>query len=303
MTNLSDVSMQLWIDQPKSMVINDGYFRTLRDMSVKSASIMIDPATKAWDPQWSPKDIERLLSIADRFGVEIVLTTWPFPDKALLDKMAHDMMILVNGIGIIGGWEVDVEFNWKTKYINGFSAAVINGVRRSAIDLAGDYLVKIMQEVTTNNYQVAPGTVRMELTSFAEHVENGRAADVAPHMDLLKVQAYSIRKRNLPDGTPWLVPWDHTYGPGHMQKFTFDKTMMIPKIPGRAGLPKIGYGMPLWFQQWPGHTPFEAMNKALNVALKYDIVCMCGWSSKQIFNTTNTYAKPWMDSLFVEEAA
>jgi len=158
-----------------------------------------------------------------------------------------------------------------------------------------------MRDVTTQNGKLEPGGIRMELTTFAEHVENGRMADVAPHMDRLKVQAYSIRSRKNADGTEFLVPWDHTYGPGNMQKFTLDRTMMVPRFRDRGMLPEIGYGMALWSQQWPGHTPAEAMTKALEMALRYDITCICGWSSKHVFNG-NPYALPWLESL-IEEAA
>lgn len=297
MPDLTNVSLELWIDEHKSKVLNEGYFRTLHDLEVDAISVMIDPETRAWDPKWNAKDIEALLKLADPYCMEVILTTWPFPDKAQLDAMKDDMMELIH-IGCISAWEVDVEFNWKPDMISGFHSQVIKGVRRSAIDLAGDYLVQVMDDVTTHDGQFEPGQIRKELTTFSQHVENGRAADVAPHMDRLKVQAYSVRKRKNPDKSEFLVPWDHTYGPGNMQRFTLDRTMMVPRFGSNNQLPEIGYGMALWNQTWPGHTPAEAMTKALEAALQYPIVCVCGWSSKHVFGPDkNPYALPWLDSL------
>jgi hypothetical protein len=122
MAELKDVSLELWVDSPKHDVLNHGFIRTLHDLGVKTLSIMIDPSTKEWDPQWKAADIEALLKLLDPFEMDAVLTTWPFPDKAQLDSMAQDMMQLLHiGCGIVG-WEVDVEFNWKQKYVNGFQA-------------------------------------------------------------------------------------------------------------------------------------------------------------------------------------
>jgi hypothetical protein len=278
---IQEVSLGLWVDDPKNMVLNEGYFRTLDDLGIDLVAIMIDQSDRAWKTTWTEKDVEKALRLADDSAKEVVLTTWPWPCPNLIDAMATDMAKLIN-VGPIAGWEVDLEFNWKPSRVNGFVD----------IDKAGDYLVRKMTDVQKNTQ------VRLELTSFTSHTENGRAADVSPHMNRVLAQAYSIRERDAGNGRKIQIGWDHIYGPGHMQKMTLDRTMLIPDLGVDAGDLEFGCGLAAWSQEWPGHTAQEAMKVALDKALEYPIVDIRYWSSKHVLGVQkNKFAFDFIKSL------
>lgn len=292
MKKLNEVSVGLWIDCPKKDVLNEGYFRTLGELKVDSISIMIDNSDQAVVFNWDEDDVAKVLELAHPHCIEVVLTTWPYPIPKHVDTMAAKMEKLLkvdSGSGVCG-WEVDLEFNWKARFATEFqNAASKTSGRKSAIDIAGSYLVASMRKVS--------GDIRLELTTFAEHLENGKGASAAPYMDFLKVQAYSIRNRS-----NFAVPWDHTYGPGHMQKFTLDRTMLVPNFSDLSGnLKNVGCGLALWDQRWPNHMPYEAMRKALDSALSYNVDSVVFWSSKHLIgNQRNPYALPWLQTLATE---
>lgn len=301
---LHSTSIELWIDDAKKMVLNEGYFRELSELGIDALSVMIDRSDREPELTWDVKDVEKLLELADPYAMEIILTIWPYPDQEQLRDLFEKVSVYFAELRPLSALEVDTEFNWKPSLVRGFRDRKVNGVWRTALDLAGDSLVDLMDETVTNGGLWNPGEIRKELTTFTSHTENGRAADVAPHMDRLKVQAYSTRTRPTgrkdAQGKPilFMVPWDHTYGPGHMQKFTLDRTMMIPEVADPNRVLEVGVGMAMWDQKWPGHSPDEAMNKAFEAAMVYKPVCLSGWSSKHVIGKMrNGFAYSFLHSL------
>jgi len=124
---------------------------------------------------------------------------------------------------------------------------------------------------------------------------------VAPHMDRLCVQAYSVRnrtKKNLATGkydVPWAVPWTHTYGPGRMQVHTLDRTSLVP------GDPKIVAGLAAYDQKWPTHLAHTALSMAYDAAISHEhveVVAVRYWSSKWVLGVRNNrYASKFLKSL------
>lgn len=277
-----NLSLGLWIDDPPRTVLNEGYFRSLVDCNIDTIAIMIDRSDRQWRSTWSEKQIDKVLRLAEDPAIEVVLTTWPYPDKEQIDEMAHGIGKLMY-LGPVSAWESDLEFNWKANQVRGFKRAG----KKSALDLAGDYFVDKVRETC------AVFNARFEMTSFTQHTENGSKADVAPHCDRLLVQAYSVRKR---PGMIKKIPWDHTYGPGRMQAFTLDRTLTIPGV--EDGKPELGCGLAAWSQRWQDHDPSEAMERALFVAMSYPLIDVRWWSSKHVIGRKrNPYAAKFLESL------
>lgn len=280
--DLSETSLGLWIDDPPKTVLNEGYFRSLKDCHIGTIAIMIDRCDQQWKTTWTEKQIEEALRLADDGAIEVVLTTWPYPVKKQIDDMSADMKRLMS-IGPISAWEVDLEFNWKSSKVVGFYRSKNKG----SLDLAGDYLLDKALNICR------PINARFEVTSFTQHTENGPKADVAPHCDRLLVQAYSVRKR---PGMKKEVSFGHTYGPSSMQRFTLDRTLTIPGI--EDGKPEIGCGLAAWSQRWPGIQPERCMQLAMQTALSYPVVDLRWWSSKHVIGIKkNPYAAKFLESL------
>ena len=277
------ISHGLWVDDPPKVVLNEGYFRSLKDCHIGTVAVMIDRSDREWKSTWRYKEIEDLFKLADKDCIEVVLTTWPYPDKEQIKSMCIDMGILMS-TGPTAGWEVDLEFNWKRNLVRGFHRTKEKG----SLDLAGDYLVNRIREVC-KKYDA-----RFEVTSFTQHTENGAKADVAPHCDRLMVQAYSVRKR---PGVKSPISWDHVYGPGQMQLFTLQRSMTVPGV--SDGKPELGCGLAAWSQRWPNRTPNDAMEFAYYSAVDYNpVVDVRWWSSKHVIGVKkNPYAAKFLESL------
>jgi hypothetical protein len=275
-------TLGLWIDDPVSKVLRPSYFDRLTLHGVREIAVMVDTTERGWDPKYSEKRIAVLGELCRTYDIALVLTTWPDPHPPSLRSMAKGVDKLLKASGA-SGWEVDTEFNWRHNRITGFRRKG----KKSAMDLAGDLLVKLMHE------QRAKHDVWLELTTFAMHTENGRAADVAQHMDRLCVQAYSVHNRNRNK-----IPWSHAYGPGNMQKFTFDRTLLVPGVNKTQPKPKIVAGLAAYDQKWPGkHTAREALTAAMDTTLEYtDHVRY--WSSKWVLGVrANRYASAYLKEL------
>jgi hypothetical protein len=260
----SAIRKGVWLDESPEKALTPEYFDKLIELELKSIAIMLDTARGPWDPQWTPAMIEKACKLAEPRRIELICTVWPYPNKAVLNAMFDDLKEWMQiSPEVIRANEVDAEFNWKSNLVRDFDN----------LDVAGDYLVNKMIEVTE------PTNARKELTTFTSHTENGRSADVAPHMDVLLVQAYSIRHRNRPGENDWKVPWRHTYGPGNMQKHTLDRTMLVPGVPEKV---EMGCGLAGWDQNWPGHSPEEAMTMAWDSAIRQGCKEIRFWSTKWI---------------------
>lgn len=264
----------LWLDDPPKVVLREVYFDQLVALGVRVVAVMIDTSRRGWDPKWSVGQLNELRQLALSRDIEVVLTCWPEPDPEDIDAMVKDLPRLLVAAGA-SALEIDTERNWRHDRVRN----VRRQVGRSSLDLAGDHLVAGLSRVR------AQLDVRLELTTFTSHTENGRSADVAPHMDRLVPQAYSVRERN-----GKLIPWSHSYGPGGMQRFTIDRTLLIEG-------PKLSVGLAAYDQAWPGHTAHEAMEIAWLAALAYDPMEIRFWSSKWVLGVrANGYAADFLRS-------
>lgn len=286
----------LWIDDPPRVVLTDGYFATLESLGVQVLAVMVDRSVRGWNPTWSVAQLEELGERCTRAGIELVITVWPDPVPGYLAAMEDGIAGILEVVRV-DAIEVDTEHNWKVRRVRGFPRARIDGVWRSPLDLAGDDLVDRLRRLKR-----AYRACRLELTTFTSHTENGRSADVAPYMDRLVVQAYSKRHRGRGEARR-TIGWDHTYGPGHMQHHTLDRTLLVPGI--EDGRPEIAIGLAAWDQRgFPERAPHDAMRAAYDAAVARDVVEVRYWSSKWVLGVrSNGYALEFLRELAAERLA
>lgn len=272
-SDTKSINLGLWIDDPAKMVCTKKYVNKLKQLHIDHVAVMIDDSPRRWKPTWKVSDLARLNKLLGDANIGLVLTGWPYPDAQVIDNMREWFIENIPKIGPIEGIECDLEFNWKS------GKRPKNG-QIPNMDKAGDYLLAALEEVRA---LTGVETV-LEMTTFGQHTENGATADVAPHVDRLMVQSYSVASRKRKDKRgrtyTWKVPWDHTYGPGNMQKFTLDRTMLVSGIDD--GHPEVGVGLAAWNQKWKGYKRDEAMDLALFTALEMGVTWIRYWSSKWV---------------------
>lgn len=286
MYDLDNVSLGLWVDLPKRTVLSPYFFHWVAEvLRFDLVSIMIDNADPEVEFLWTAKDIERAWKLADRYALEIGLTTWPYPNKQLLKKMMEKMDELLKAGGV-NEWETDQEFNWRASNVRGFAD----------LDLAGDCFVAEKHAICQKH------EVRNTLTTFTYHTENSIRAGTAPHMDRLVVQAYAVDERDGRD-----ISWDNRLGPGNMQKLTIDRTLEVPGV--KDGKPELGVGHAAWNQDhfrqrdgsgWRIVPPQEAMQVSFEAALAYSPVAHNWWSAKFTYPESprfNSYAEAFLKTL------
>jgi hypothetical protein len=283
---LKGVPLGVWADIEKRLLLTKEFFDWYQgELGFDFLQVMIDAADSAPEYSFTPKDVETLVKLAEPGAINSGLVTWPYPTKAHLDLMKTRMdLLLTAGGGKVSEWETDQEGNWKPALVAGFTP--VGG--RSAYDLAGDHLVNIKEELCHKHGCAST------ITTFTEHMENSPKADTTPGMDLERVQAYAISKR---DGAP--VPWTSQYGPGGMQRWTLGKAKTIPAI--RDGKVRLAVGHAAWSQSFPNpHTPAEAMATSLRASLAFDPADHCWWSLKFIYPKSplfNRYAFDFLKTL------
>ena len=113
------------------------------------------------------------------------------------------------------------------------------------MDEAARALVDTLREIA------APSSARLELTTYPFHKENGEQAKVAPHMDRVFPQAYSVANRQ-----DKAVTWDEREGPGKLQRFSAARAAGIARV--HANKPELGMGLPAYDQNFEGHTPIRS---------------------------------------------
>lgn len=252
----------LWIDDPPRVVLTEAYWARLRELGFTVAALMLESVTPGFDPRYSVADLQRLGELARAHDVELVLTVWPEPRAEYLLQLRQRLPALVRAAGA-AALEFDAESNWIGGKVVGF---------RKLSD-AADALVVVVVELRKEL------DVRSELTTFTMHGENGRHATLADDVDRVLGQGYSVRHRKDAEGRPFDVPWDHAYGPGRMQRLTFDRSLQIPR---KNGKPAISCGLAAYDQEWPEHTGEEAMRVAYREALRYQPKEVRWWSSKWV---------------------
>jgi len=187
------------IDDPVYDVKKPEFADHLVRMHVQRAALMINKSNTQtsqvpWSLRWDEDDLKEVADLFHSRGIECVATCWPRPSRSMIDVMCEDMAWILPLIGSTT-FEVDTEGNWAEKFLSGFRT----------MEEASEYLAQKMREL------VGPDG-HLELTTFTYHAENSSSAKLAPLMDLLLPQAYSVRHRA--NGT---VGWTDSLGPGKHQ--------------------------------------------------------------------------------------
>lgn len=307
MYDLTNTSLGMWVDLPKSMVLTKEFFDWFsEELRFDMMAIMIDDSDYAVDFSWGPKDVEKALRLADQPAIEIGLTTWPYPVKEQIDKQCAKMSELLS-VGPVAEWETDQEFNWGEDDVAGFEGQRREETNEDGVhiireitpyDAAGDYLIKGKREVC------AIQEARNAMTTFTYHVENSAQADTAGEGDIVLVQAYSTDERNKKP-----IHFDHRFGPGRMQILTLDKTLTVPGVAEKKV--ELGIGHAAWNQdefnrkvgnKWIIEKPDVAMRVAFETALNYPLppVDHRWWSAKFCYPKSrryNVYAEEFLRTL------
>lgn len=269
------ITKGIWIDDPVRDVLKPEFWDTMVAHDLSTGAIMVERLGNGFDEIYTSDTLKKIRDLANKRDIELVLTVWPEPNKGWMDEFEQKMPGMLEAAGA-AGLEFDLEGNWLKKSVVGFPS----------LDKAGDAFVSLFQRVAGSV------DVRTEVTTYPFHLENSKSADVAQHADRLLPQAYSVRNRS--DGD---VAWDGNYGPGSMQKITFDRAMQVPGV-GTTGGPLISCGLAAYDQVWPGKTGEEAMRKAWDTAAAYEPVEIRFWSSKWVFGVhKNGYASRFLMSM------
>lgn len=283
------ISVELYVDEPKFVVLTNDWFDRLEEDDIDAISIMIDQSDSIWKSAYNENDIERLLLLADKRAVEVIVSYWPFPNINWMNSAFADLDRLC-AVGPINAVEADVEFNINAKYVRGYESCERrdeHGKRIvSALEMwAEDYIRRV--DELQNKYDV-----RKEIDTFTSHTENGRCAIITPHMDRIYVQAYSVSYRPDGHGGHNDIPYEHIYGPGNMQKMSLDRTMLIPAV--RDGSVQVGYAHAIFGQNFVNHDPYDTMMCAAKAALNHETnpVWIRSWSSKH--RNYNSYARRFL---------
>lgn len=269
MTDYSKLNeIGVWLDDAFSKV-NSDYIALLKKANINSVSIMANksntkPEDKLWELRYKKEDFQKLSKTLNDAGIKVGLTCWPQPSKTQIDLMMKDMIILLDMTGA-SSFMVDTESNWHQKFLK--------PEEFSTMQLAADYLVEKMKDAGVKH------KVKLELTTFPYHVENSKDALVAPHMDVLFPQAYSVANRDNGE-----ITWDDKFGPGNMQKLSIERAKKVKNFKGEYAI-----GLAAYDQIFKGgHTGQESIKKALDKSIDLGATKVFFWSSKWIVGSSKT---------------
>jgi hypothetical protein len=252
-------------------VLTPEYWAQLKALGVTVVAIMVERNEPRWDPYWRRSQLEAAAFFAIQNDMELVLTTWPAPQKDAIDQMCSAMIKLLS-VGVVA-WEIDVEGLWKRSKVRDFAS----------LEEAELYLLSLMG-------RIAPlRDVRIELTTHTGHRECGPHARMTPQVDRFLPQAYSVRHRGQAE-----IDWDDKLGPGNCQRWALTRARRIPDVD--KDCPKLCVGLAAYDQQWPGRPVSEAMAAALDAALTFSPHEVRYWSSKWVMKrpeVASFLAKRW----------
>jgi hypothetical protein len=267
---MTHTPLGLWLDGGPAEL---GHMHELRPLGITTAAIMVETSRPEWDPSWSTEQVARACEIARDEDLELVLTVWPAPRRAYLYEM-RAWLDRVCGLGV-SAIEVDLERLWMRDHLDG---------SLDSLTQAAALLLLRLRELAGAH------DLRLEVTSHPWHGEASPQALVAPHVDRLVQQAYSIRRR--PDGA--IVDWDdHRLGPGHHQRWAAADARTVPGV--AQGLVGLSLGLPLWEQAWPGHEPAEALGLAYDAAVAEGVSELRFWSTLNL--RKHGWARAWLEGL------
>lgn len=270
----------VWVDDQAPTVLRDGWLASLAGLGFSTIAIMVQRSTSAtsvapWSARWTPTQLTKLRNLAEPLGLDIVLTTWPLPDKDQLVQMATAMPPLLEAAGAVG-FEVDTEGNWDARRLSGFAS-----MTEAATAL-----------VATMRAAAASTKARLELTTYPYHPENDAKAQVAPHMNRLFPQAYSVAQRQ-----GKAIPYDDRMGPGRIQPLSVRRAESIPGVPTTEVT--LCLGLAAYDQNFTGHDPAMAMADALDAATLQRVPEVRYWSSRWILGSS---ANPDITRFFATRA-
>lgn len=193
------VTIGAWIDDPAWSASKDEFAARLAEMGITRAALMINRSNTRsndvpWEMRWEKDELVKIAKVYAKHGIQVIATTWPRPSMAQIDAMCEDMKWVLEAIES-NVFEVDTEGNWHKRHLD-----VFTGMRH-----ASQYLADRMRDLVGSQGE-------LELTTFTYHGENSGKALLAPLMDRLLPQAYSVRHRDNET-----VPWDSPLGPGRHQ--------------------------------------------------------------------------------------
>lgn len=258
------------------------HLHELPELGLTTVAIMVETSRAAWDPVWTPAQVGEVCARARELDLEVVLTIWPVPRRAYIDVMIG-WLELACGLGVaaiegdLEGGRPEGQPPW------GWCAAMLDGSIPSLADAAALLLLRLRSLAAAHD-------LRLEVTSHTGHAETSPRALVAPHVDRLVAQAYSIRRR--PGGQ--VVEWDdEQLGPGQHQHWAARDARTVPGV--RGGQVDLSLGLALWSQHWPGHEPAEALGLAYQAAVDEDPVEIRWWSLRHLVE--RPYARAWLRAL------
>jgi len=260
----------LWLDGGPHELAHLG---ELPGLGISVAALMVETSRPAWDPTWTVAQVGQACELARRLDLEVVITVWPVPTRSWMDA-ATPWLDRACSLGV-AAIEVDLEHMWKRSHLDGSLPSLEHAAQLLLLrlrDLAGRH------------------DLRLEVTSHTGHAETSPAALVAPHVDVLVAQAYSIRERP-PDGD--VIEWgDRRYGPGLHQTWAAADARTVPGVAEGVAL---SLGLPLWGQRWPGRLPADALDAAYEAACAERPRELRFWSSLNL--RRNAYAREWLTAL------
>ncbi|MCK9355617.1 MAG: hypothetical protein M0R22_00490 [Dehalococcoidia bacterium] len=259
--------LEVWIDDPPSVVKDPAYWALMREHGVMTAALMVDTTKPGLDSVYKPRDLAIILPLALDADISLVATDWPEPDMDKIDRACEilDHEILPFGFTALEG---DAEGMWKEQHCRGFAS----------LDGAAAYLVGRRRELAAKH------DIALQGTTHTGHKEASKHAFLARLLDRMYYQLYSTES----DWEGKKVAFSGPRGPGRLQEeFLEDVLEDIPEL--AKGIVQLGAGLAGYDQKWPGHEVEEALELAvaplcspLNDA-GVRVMAIRMWSSKWLF--------------------
>lgn len=256
----------VWIDDPAHVALRAGYLDRLVEFGVTRVAVMVQRMPRGrraeWRQTWSTRDLMRFASRCAQRGIALTLTIWPQPTAKALELAKSKLEHLIRQTGA-SGVELDAESNWTEKRLVGFAGDLYAAAR------AWRFWLEDLRE---------EHGVRIELTTFPAHAENGGSGGLAPSMDLLLPQAYGVRHRRH-RGRKVRIDFDGPLGPERIVERSLHgarKASAAARVPRAA----VGVGLALYDQRFPGVPPVESLKTAFRAAVDGGAAEIRFWSSK-----------------------
>ena len=260
--------LEVWVDDPPSVVKDPGYWALMREHGVMNAALMVDTTKPGLDCIYKPQDLAVILPLALDADIGLIATDWPEPDMDKIDRACErlDRDILPFGFTALEG---DAEGLWKEQHCRGFAS----------LDGAAAYLIGRRRELAAKH------DITLQGTTHTGHKEASKRAFLARLVDRMYYQLYSTES----DWEGKKVAFSGPRGPGRLQEeFLEDVLEDIPEF--EKGSVQFAAGLAGYDQKWPGHEVEEALERALEPLVRglgasglVRIMAIRMWSAKWLF--------------------